>query len=103
MQPRPTEGAAEAAYRPQHGCYDRHRMPTTTSGGLTIHYEDIGEGEPIVLVHGFTSSFDANWRRPGWIDFLLARGRRVVGLDCRGHGGSDAPHDSALYSGNQMP
>ncbi len=82
----------------------RHRvMPTLHSAGVGIHYEVVGRGPPIVLVHGFTLSFDSNWRRSGWVDFLVDAGRQVVGVDCRGHGQSDRPHDPARYSGNQMP
>jgi len=62
----------------------------------------IGEGPPIVLVHGFTSSLEGNWGQSGWIDFLVAQGRAVVGLDCRGHGRSGKPHNPGAYDGNQM-
>ena len=78
-------------------------MPTIDSGGVPIHYEVLGDGQPIVLAHGFTLSFDANWRREGWVDYLLAQGRRVIGLDFRGHGASGKPHDPAAYAGNRMP
>jgi pimeloyl-ACP methyl ester carboxylesterase len=77
-------------------------MPIVDSGGLQIHYEVVGDGRPIVLVHGFTQSFDTNWREIGWVDHLLARDRRVIGLDCRGHGRSGKPHDASAYAGNTM-
>src|SRR4029453_7302309 len=57
--------------------------------GVNIHYEVVGEGSPIVLVHGFTLSFETNWRASGWVDFLVDARRQVVGVDCRGHGDSD--------------
>jgi pimeloyl-ACP methyl ester carboxylesterase len=38
----------------------------------------------------------------GWIDFLMAQGRAVVGLDCRGYGRSGKPHDPGAYDHNQM-
>lgn len=78
-------------------------MPTVESGGVPIHYEVIGQGRPIVLVHGFSSSFDDTWRLSGWVDFLVGKGRRVVGLDCRGHGRSGKPHSPEAYAGNQIP
>jgi pimeloyl-ACP methyl ester carboxylesterase len=78
-------------------------MPTVQSSGVAIHYEVIGEGPPIVFVHGFSSSFDRDWRRSGWVDFLVGEGRRVIGLDCRGHGLSGKPHSSESYAGNQIP
>jgi len=60
----------------------------------------IGESWPIVLVHGFASSLEGKLGRSGWIDFLMAQGRAVVGLDCRGHGRSGKPHDHGAYDGN---
>ena len=78
-------------------------MPFVISAGVPIHYEVIGAGPPIVLVHGFASSLEGNWGQSGWIDFLVGRGRTVVGLDCRGHGTSGKPHDPDAYGGNHMP
>ena len=78
-------------------------MPTFDSAGFEIAYDDIGEGPPIVLVHGFAANFELNWRRTGWVDALVESGRRVVGLDCRGHGHSAKPHDPAAYAGRQLP
>jgi pimeloyl-ACP methyl ester carboxylesterase len=69
--------------------------------GLRIAYEIVGEGEPIVLVHGFASDRAQNWRGPGWYAALTQAGRRVVALDCRGHGESDKPHDPEAY-GDRM-
>jgi pimeloyl-ACP methyl ester carboxylesterase len=69
-----------------------------TSDGLTLAYDDVGEGRPIVLVHGFASNRQTNWIGPGWYEALTDSGRRVVALDLRGHGASDKPHDSAAYT-----
>ncbi len=77
-------------------------MPAFHSNGVEINYVDEGEGPPVVLVHGFASSLDGNWRAPGVIDALLAAGRRVIALDCRGHGKSGKPHDPAAYGGTAM-
>src|ERR1700730_11014672 len=49
--------------------------------------------EPVVLVHGFASSFERNWREPGWADLLADAGREVIGLDLLGHGTAAKPHD----------
>jgi pimeloyl-ACP methyl ester carboxylesterase len=76
-------------------------MPFVVSGGLKIHYEDRGAGDPCVLVHGFASNAKNNWGVTGWLD-LLARDHRVVALDCRGHGLSDKPYERAAYSGTSM-
>jgi pimeloyl-ACP methyl ester carboxylesterase len=77
-------------------------MPTVQSAGVPIDYEVIGTGTPILLVHGFLSSFEGNWGQSGWIDFLLAQDRQVVGMDCRGHGRSGKPHESSAYEGDQV-
>lgn len=77
-------------------------MAKFKSGDLNIHFDVSGNGAPIVLVHGFASNTHGNWREPGWIDHLRASGRRVISLDCRGHGQSDKPHNSAAYDGDIM-
>jgi pimeloyl-ACP methyl ester carboxylesterase len=71
------------------------------SDGVTIHYETSGDGKPIVLVHGFASSLKGNWVATNWIEALQPV-RRVIALDCRGHGESDKPHDPAAYGGENM-
>ena len=58
------------------------------SDGVKIHYETFGEGYPIILVHGFPANLKVNWLGPNWVDALQPI-RRVVALDCRGHGESD--------------
>ena len=77
-------------------------MPTIDSAGVNIDYVVEGSGPPVVLVHGFASSVKGNWRAPGIIDELVRVGRRVVALDCRGHGASGKPHDPDAYSGSRM-
>lgn len=54
-------------------------------------------GRPVLLVHGFASSFERNWREPGWVDLLGEAGRTVIELDLPGHGKADKPHDPAAY------
>jgi pimeloyl-ACP methyl ester carboxylesterase len=58
----------------------------------------LGEGPPIVLLHGFASSRKRNWDETRWFATLTGAGRRVVALDCRGHGASDKPRDPASYA-----
>jgi pimeloyl-ACP methyl ester carboxylesterase len=77
-------------------------MPTIDSDGVTISYVAEGAGPPVVLVHGFASSAQGNWRAPGIIDALVGAGRRVIAPDCRGHGNSGKPHDPEAYGGTQM-
>lgn len=50
-----------------------------------------------MLVHGFASSFEHNWRKTGWVDILSDLGRPVFGPDLLGHGSADRPTDPASY------
>lgn len=52
---------------------------------------------PVLLVHGFASSFERNWREPGWVDLLREGGRDVIGVDLLGHGQAPKPHDPEAY------
>jgi pimeloyl-ACP methyl ester carboxylesterase len=52
----------------------------------------------VLLVHGFASSFERNWREPGWVDLLHEAGREVIGIDLLGHGTAARPHDPDAYS-----
>ena len=64
---------------------------------VEIAYLDEGEGEPVVLVHGFASNAAVNWLHPGWIATLTGAGRRAIALDLRGHGASAKLYDPAAY------
>ena len=68
-----------------------------SSDGVDIAYVDIGEGEPILLIHGFASNHTANWRSTGWIDTLTGDRRRVVAMDVRGHGASAKLYEPEAY------
>jgi pimeloyl-ACP methyl ester carboxylesterase len=77
-------------------------MPTFDSESVPIHYIVIGTGQPIILVHGFASSFARNWLTPGWADFLAGNGSQVIGLDVRGHGESGKPYQPEAYRAENM-
>ncbi|MGQ0742317.1 MAG: alpha/beta fold hydrolase [Alphaproteobacteria bacterium] len=73
-----------------------------SNGGVCIAYETLGEGAPVLLVHGFASNREINWRKPGWYEWLTRAGRRVIAMDNRGHGESDKPHDIQFYDEGLM-
>jgi pimeloyl-ACP methyl ester carboxylesterase len=77
-------------------------MQSFNSDGVRIAYLDEGEGEPILLIHGFASNIAANWIDPGWVKTLTQGGRRVIAYDNRGHGQSDKLYDPALYGAPAM-
>jgi pimeloyl-ACP methyl ester carboxylesterase len=72
-------------------------MPSFSHDGVEIAFLDEGEGEPIVLVHGFASNKEVNWVAPGWVTTLTRAGRRVIALDNRGHGASTKLYEPAAY------
>jgi pimeloyl-ACP methyl ester carboxylesterase len=72
-------------------------MSSFQNGAVEIAYLDEGEGEPVVLVHGFASSKQVNWVYPSWVSELKRNGRRVIALDNRGHGDSSKLYDPELY------
>ncbi len=74
----------------------------TASDGIRIAYERQGEGPPVVLVHGFGSSKEQNWKSTGWYGSLTEAGYSVLAMDNRGHGESDKPHDPLLYHHDRM-
>lgn len=64
--------------------------------GVRLAYREVGEGRPLVLLHGFAT--DATlWTRFGQADALAARGFRVILPDFRGHGRSERPQRAEAY------
>lgn len=68
------------------------------SDGVRIAYDEQGEGEPVLLIHGFASNGRVNWEATGWVRTLREAGRRVVSIDNRGHGESETLYDPAQYA-----
>ncbi len=66
------------------------------SKGVKIHYVVEGKGEPVVLIHGLTSSAAMNWELPGTVR-LLSPKYQVIAFDCRGHGQSGKPTGEDQY------
>ena len=72
-------------------------MPTRIGGALRRSVGFVSK-PPVLLVHGFASSFELNWKRYGWVDLLEEEGRTVIGVDLLGHGEAPKPHDPAAYA-----
>src|SRR5687768_5133960 len=71
------------------------------SNGVRIRYVEQGQGEPVVLVHGFGNTIEGGWMEPGVFQ-NVAKSYRVIAFDLRGHGKSGKPHDPAAY-GRELP
>ena len=65
--------------------------------GARLAYREMGEGRPVVLIHGFFSTAMVNWVRYGHAATIAGLGYRVVMPDLRGHGNSAKPHDASAY------
>jgi pimeloyl-ACP methyl ester carboxylesterase len=82
-------GSVSAALAaPQHGAF--------LSNGVKIHYLTAGEGEPVILIHGFVANAYLNWIAPGVFD-KLSKHYHVIAIDNRGHGASGKPHEIDKY------
>lgn len=77
-------------------------MPANLTDDVVMHYADLRPGSPadavpVLLLHGFGTDFEMNWKSAGWPQELGTEGLRVIGPDLRGHGGSDKPTDDSAY------
>ncbi|MGE9010621.1 alpha/beta fold hydrolase [Leptospira interrogans] len=70
-------------------------MAFVTNRGVSIYFQTMGEGSPLVLLHGLGGS-GSDWIDLGYVDALKDR-HQVILIDARGHGKSDKPHDPAAY------
>ena len=70
-------------------------MPYVDNSGVRIHYHVEGNGPPLVLQHGFTSSLKT-WYAYGFVE-ELQKHYRLIMVDARGHGRSGKPHDPKDY------
>jgi pimeloyl-ACP methyl ester carboxylesterase len=69
---------------------DLPKIESFDSKGTKIAYFTQGQGEPVILIHGWLSSAGINWALPG-ISEHLAKNNQVIAMDVRGHGISDKP------------
>ncbi len=65
--------------------------------GQPIAWRELGEGRPVVLIHGFFSDARTNWLKYGHAHAIAAAGFRVIMPDLRAHGDSARPHDPTAY------
>lgn len=77
-------------------------MQSFDSDGVRIAYVDEGQGDPILLIHGFASNVATNWRDVHWLRTLTAAGRRTIAYDNRGHGQSEKLYDPSRYGAPTM-
>lgn len=70
--------------------------------GFRIAYVDEGEGDPVLLIHGFASTHSINWVTPGWVKTLVDAGYRAIALDNRGHGQTSKSYDPDDYRPEKM-
>jgi len=80
----------------------RETMPSFESESLEIFYQMDGEGDPVLLIHGFASNSDVNWIATGWVKTLADAGYKAITMDNRGHGKSEKPHDIDAYHPAEM-
>jgi pimeloyl-ACP methyl ester carboxylesterase len=67
------------------------------SDGVQLAYHEIGEGRPVVLLHGLFSDAVMNWIKFGHAGRIAAAGFRVIMPDLRAHGQSGRPHGAEYY------
>jgi pimeloyl-ACP methyl ester carboxylesterase len=70
--------------------------------GVELAWHALGQGRPVVLLHGFLSSAKANWFAPGIAQALADAGFQVIAPDCRGHGASAAPKARSAWPPDVM-
>ena len=82
------------------GCADAEResMLSNSAPEIGTHFVDRGNGEAVVMVHGFSQTHAAWLQTP--LYEVLVRDHRVIAVDLRGHGDSYKPHDELAYGAN---
>jgi len=69
----------------------------TASDGVELAYRELGEGRPVILLHGLFSDAIMNWIKFGSAQRIAAEGFRVIMPDLRAHGLSGKPHEAEHY------
>ncbi|MEW9855391.1 alpha/beta fold hydrolase [Novosphingobium sp. M1R2S20] len=66
-------------------------------GGTRLAVHRLGEGRPVLLLHGLFSSAEVNWIKFGHAQKLADAGFEAIMPDLRAHGQSEAPHEPDAY------
>ena len=69
----------------------------TAPDGVELAYHELGQGRPVVLLHGLFSDANMNWIRFGHAARIAGAGFRVIMPDLRAHGQSGKPHGEQYY------
>jgi len=69
----------------------------TTSDGIQLAWREVGQGRPLILLHGLFSDAQMNWIKFGHAERIAADGFRVIMPDLRAHGLSGKPHEHVHY------
>ena len=65
----------------------------TASDDVQLAWHEVGQGRPVVLLHGLFSDANMNWIKFGHAARIAADGFRVIMPDLRAHGLSGRPHE----------
>jgi pimeloyl-ACP methyl ester carboxylesterase len=68
-----------------------------SSDGIRLAWREVGEGRPVILMHGLFSDAQMNWIKFGHAERIAAGGFRVIMPDHRAHGLSGKPHEHVHY------
>jgi pimeloyl-ACP methyl ester carboxylesterase len=69
----------------------------TASDAVHLAYHELGQGRPVILLHGLFSDATMNWIKFGHAERIARDGFRVIMPDLRAHGQSDKPHGQRFY------
>ena len=63
----------------------------TASDGIELAWQELGQGKPVILLHGLFSDSQMNWVKFGTAERIAREGFRVIMPDLRAHA-SGKPH-----------
>jgi len=69
----------------------------TSSDGIQLAWREVGQGQPVILLHGLFSDGFVNWVKFGTAERIARDGYRVIAPDLRAHGQSGKPHEPEHY------